>query len=89
VRPDAPPFFVIHGSLDSLVPVEEGRRFVEALRAASKQPVCYLEVPDAQHAFDMFRSVRSHYTLRAIAQFLETVRRGGPRAPEERDIVVP
>jgi acetyl esterase/lipase len=77
VRPDAPAFFVIHGDRDSLVPVDEGRRFAEALRSLSRRPVVYLEVPGAQHAFDMFRSVRSHYTLRAIARFLDTVRLDG------------
>jgi acetyl esterase/lipase len=60
-----------------LVPVDEGRRFAEALRSLSRRPVVYLEVPGAQHAFDMFRSVRSHYTLRAIARFLDTVRLDG------------
>ena len=33
VNPDAPPFFVIHGTNDTLVPVADARAFVEALRA--------------------------------------------------------
>ncbi len=32
VRPDAPPFFVLHGVDDSLIPVPEAREFVAALR---------------------------------------------------------
>ena len=32
VRADAPPFFVIHGSLDTLAPVEDAREFVRLLR---------------------------------------------------------
>ena len=35
VRADAPPFFVLHGTDDSIIPVTEGREFVEALRAVS------------------------------------------------------
>ena len=58
VRPDAPPFFVLHGEDDSLIPVPEAREFVAALRDVSKEPVVYAEIPHAQHAFDFFGSPR-------------------------------
>ena len=58
VRPDAPPFFVAHGDQDTLVPVEDARRFVERLRRISSNPVVYAELPGAQHAFDLFHSIR-------------------------------
>jgi acetyl esterase/lipase len=73
VRADAPPWLVVHGTHDSLVPVEEARRFSAALREVSEAPVCYAEIPDAQHAFEIFRSVRGHHTLRAVRDFLNTV----------------
>lgn len=73
VRADAPPWLVVHGTHDSLVPVAEARRFSAALREASRAPVCYAEIPDAQHAFEIFRSVRGHHTLRAVRDFLNTV----------------
>ena len=38
VRADAPPFFVLHGTDDSLIPVVEAREFVEELRAGVKVP---------------------------------------------------
>ena len=75
VRRDAPPWLVVHGTHDTLVPVSEARRFSEALREVSDNPVCYAEVPDAQHAFEIFRSVRGHHTLRAVAAFLRTIHR--------------
>ncbi|MCH7789456.1 MAG: alpha/beta hydrolase [Acidobacteria bacterium] len=75
VREDAPPFFVIHGSNDSLVPVEQARSFVETLSAKSSSPVIFVELPGAQHAFDIFRSARTSHTIRAVARFLETVRK--------------
>jgi len=53
VNSDAPPFFVVHGTHDTLVPVAEARRFVEALRAVSDAPVLYAELPYTQHAFDV------------------------------------
>lgn len=69
--PDAPPFLVVHGSNDSLVPVAEARHFVERLRAESKNPVAYAEIRGAQHAFDVFPSFRSAAVARGVARFLE------------------
>ncbi len=71
---DAPPMFVIHGRNDTLVPVEQARRFVDRLRGVSTQPVAYAELPLTQHTFDVLRSVRAIHTTRAIARFLEVVR---------------
>ncbi|WP_375475733.1 alpha/beta hydrolase fold domain-containing protein [uncultured Jatrophihabitans sp.] len=71
VGPQAPPFFVVHGAADSLVPVAEARLFAERLRAQSRHPVAYAEVLGAQHAFDIFPSVRSAGVVRGVARFLE------------------
>lgn len=74
VRPDAPPFFVLHGTNDVLVPVEQARSFVRALRTVSRNPVVYAELPRAQHAFDVLPSVRVHHTVLAVERFLAVVR---------------
>jgi len=74
VGPDAPPFFIGHGTNDGLVPVEQARSFARMLREVSTQPVVYAELPRAQHAFDLFSSVRTLHTLRAIDRFLAVVR---------------
>jgi acetyl esterase/lipase len=74
VNSDAPPFFVVHGTHDTLVPVAEARRFVEALRAVSHAPVLYAELPYTQHAFDVLPSVRSAHAVAAVVRFLEGVR---------------
>jgi acetyl esterase/lipase len=71
VHADAPPFFVIHGTHDSLAYVEDTRHFVAALRAASQAPVVYAELPGAQHAFDVFHSRRSAYAVEAVTRFVE------------------
>jgi acetyl esterase/lipase len=73
LRADAPPFFVLHGTDDSLIPVGEAQEFVEELRAASKSPVAYAELPNAQHAFDIFGSPRAHQSAEAVARFLSWV----------------
>ncbi|MCP3986182.1 MAG: alpha/beta hydrolase [bacterium] len=84
VSTDAPPFLVVQGTHDSLVFVEEARRFVEALREKSKSPVLYLELDGAQHAFEVFHSVRSAHAIHAATTFLEDVHRGY-RELAERD----
>jgi len=76
VHLDAPPFFVIHGTHDSLAFVEDAREFVRSLRKVSKRPVVYAEIPGAQHAFDTFHSLRSRHAINAIARFLECARGG-------------
>jgi acetyl esterase/lipase len=68
---DAPPTFVIQGTHDSLVWVEEARVFVDALQGVSAQPVAYAELPGAQHAFEIFHSVRTDHTVNAVCDFLE------------------
>jgi acetyl esterase/lipase len=73
VRADAPPFFVLHGTHDSLASVDEARLFVERLRSASRNPVVYAELPGAQHAWEVFRSVRAMHSVHAVARFLEWV----------------
>jgi acetyl esterase/lipase len=76
VGSSAPPMMIVHGTNDSLVPVDGARRMAAALRRASTQPVVYAELPFAQHAFDTYGSLRTRYTVRAIERFLAYVRAG-------------
>jgi acetyl esterase/lipase len=73
VGPDAPPFFVLHGTNDSLIPVEQARSFTARLREVSRNPVVYAELPCAQHAFDIFGSARAAHAAVAVEQFLAQV----------------
>src|SRR4051794_34814443 len=73
VRPDHPPFFVIHGDLDTLAPVEDAREFVRLLRESSGAPVLYAEMQGAEHAFDVFPSFRSARVIEAVERFLHSV----------------
>jgi acetyl esterase/lipase len=70
ITPDAPDFFVLHGSHDTLVGVDQARMFVAKLREVSKRSVVYAELPGAQHAFDVFPSIRSTHIVRAIDRYL-------------------
>jgi acetyl esterase/lipase len=76
VNDRAPPFLVLHGTHDTMVPVEEARLFVELLRARSRQPVAYAELPGAQHAFEVFASARTGHVVRGVARFLAWVHAG-------------
>jgi acetyl esterase/lipase len=83
VHAGAPPFFVLQGENDTLVPVETARTFVQRLRAVSGSPVAYAELPLAQHAFDVVASLRCLATTSAVGDFLEAARaaRAAPEAP--------
>ena len=70
VTEDAPDFFVMHGAHDSLVSVQQARLFVDRLRATSRRSVVYAELPGAQHAYDVFHSIRSGHVVRAIDRYL-------------------
>jgi acetyl esterase/lipase len=70
ITQDAPDFFVLHGAYDTLVPVGQARLFVEKLRQTSKRTVVYAELSGAQHAFDVFPSIRSAHIVRAIDRYL-------------------
>lgn len=74
----APPFLVIQGANDVFVWREETRAFVEQLRSVSREPVLYAEVPGAQHAFDIFHSVRSAAAADATIAFLDAVHASKP-----------
>jgi len=50
VRSDAPPFLVMHGTEDSVVPVSQSDTFVAAMRAAGAE-VEYHRVVGAEHTF--------------------------------------
>jgi len=70
VTGSAPPFLIIHGDKDTLVPVEEARLFASRLRDVAENPVVYAEISGGQHAFDMFESVRSEHVKHGVERFL-------------------
>jgi acetyl esterase/lipase len=62
---------VLHGANDTLVDVRQARAFVAALREVSKRTVTYHELRGTQHAFEVFSSIRSQNTIRAVQRWLE------------------
>ncbi len=72
---DAPPFLVIHGSGDTVIPVKQARDFVAKLRSESRAPVGYVELPGAGHGFDLTDGARTGSMATAIGLFLDEVHR--------------
>ncbi|OBH28077.1 carboxylesterase [Mycobacterium sp. E342] len=73
VHSGAPPFFVLHGEKDELVPSGQARAFCAALRAAGAATVAHAELANAHHAFDILSTVRSRLAADAVADFLGVV----------------
>lgn len=70
----APPMLVAHGTHDSFVPVTAARDFVERFRtAAPDSRLVYLELPGAQHSFDLYDSVRFRAVVDAAESFTAEV----------------
>ena len=75
VHPEAPPFLVVHGSGDTVIPVAQARSFVERLRSVSRSVVSYVELPGAGHGFDMTDGARTGSIGTAIGLFLNQIHR--------------
>jgi acetyl esterase/lipase len=75
VTDSAPPFFVVHGGSDFVIPVAQAQTFVDELRATSRQPVGYLELPGAHHGFDLVDGKCTGSACTAIELFLNEIHR--------------
>ena len=74
IRPDAPPFLVVHGLQDTLTSPQEAQTFASNLAAVSSEPVGFAGLPATQHAFDVFPSIRTSHVVLGMARFLAVVR---------------
>jgi acetyl esterase/lipase len=71
--PQAPPFLVVHGRSDAVIPVHQAREFVEHLRQVPTHPVVYAELPGTGHGFDIVDPFRAAQMAQAVELFLRTV----------------
>ena len=71
----APPFLVVHGSADAIIPVAEARSFVARLRAVSRAKVGYIELPGLGHGFDLIDARHTAPVVAAIGRFLTQMHR--------------
>lgn len=73
VHRNAPPFLVLHGENDAVVPHGQAREFCTALRGAGARWVSYASIPNAHHAFDTIATLRCQLASEAVATFLGIV----------------
>jgi acetyl esterase/lipase len=78
---DAPPLLIAHGDQDTFpgVPPEHARDFVGRLRRSGVE-VTYVELPGAQHSFDLVHSIRFELLLDGIEAFAARVRSRAARS---------
>ncbi len=76
IREDAPPMMMIHGTLDTLAPVEQAREFASRMRATSDHAFVYTELEGTNHAFDVFPSPRTVRAVEYVERFLSGVYHG-------------
>ncbi len=75
VNENAPPAFLAHGELDTVIREEGARRFADRLRETSENPVVYVELAGAQHGFDVFHSERTERVVDGIEAWAAQVGR--------------
>ncbi len=73
VHAEAPPFLIAHGTQDTLVPPARAHAFAERLREVSRNPVVWIELPGAQHSFDLLDSLRYRSLIDGIEVFASRV----------------
>lgn len=74
---------ITHGTHDLLVRVSAARDFVARFRSAAPQrPLVYLELPGAQHTFDLYQSVRFQAVIDAVDAFTVCVLTSAPAGHE-------
>lgn len=66
----SPPFLLVHGTRDTLVPIAEGRQFLDILRSGGR-PVELVPVPGAEHAFDAVSSRTSRTVAALVRDWLQ------------------
>jgi acetyl esterase/lipase len=74
IHEDAPPFMIVHGTLDSLAAITDGRAFAQRMRRTARNPVIFLELPGTEHGFDCVHSPRTEATIDGVHRFLEWAR---------------
>ncbi len=84
VSHDAPPFLIAHGDNDTLIPTAHADHFVRRLRTCSTGPVVFLQLPGAEHSFDLFHSLRFDEVIDAIEGFGAWVRANRHHTPNAK-----
>ncbi|HEY1276189.1 MAG TPA: alpha/beta hydrolase [Thermoleophilaceae bacterium] len=84
------PLLVVHGDKDTLTSATRARALAEQARSASGDPVVYVELPGAEHSFDLLSSIRFEAVIDGIEAFVASVpTRSRPRPASTTSTVGP
>jgi acetyl esterase/lipase len=74
------PLILVHGEQDTFTSPARALALAQRARQASHNPVVYVELPGAQHSFDLLASIRFEAVIDGIEAFADWVRsRDGER----------
>ena len=68
-----PPLLIVHGDRDTLTSATRARVLAEQARSASAEPVVYVELPGAEHSFDLLSSIRFEAVIDGIEAFAASI----------------
>ena len=67
------PLLIVHGGQDTFTSASQARALAERARRASANPVVYVELPGAQHSFDLLSSIRVEAVIDGIEAFVASI----------------
>jgi acetyl esterase/lipase len=67
------PLLIVHGDQDTLTSPQRARALADRARDASANPVVYVELPGAQHSFDLLTSIRFEAVIDGIEAFVGSI----------------
>ena len=67
------PLLIVHGDQDTFTSAGRARALAERARCASANPVVYVELPGAQHSFDLLSSIRFEAVIDGIEAFATSI----------------
>ena len=70
VSENTPPFLLIQGETDALIPVKETQAFWNALQTKNRNHSTLLTLPLVEHSFDIFPSLTAQCIVPTIERYL-------------------
>jgi dienelactone hydrolase len=67
------PLLIVHGGQDTFTSASRARALAEQARRATANSVVYVELPGAQHSFDLLSSIRLEAVIDGIEAFVGSV----------------
>ena len=83
------PLLIIHGDQDTLTSAKTARALADQARSAYANPVVYVELPGAQHSFDLLTSIRFEAVIDGIDAFAAAIFAAASAAPDLRAVFAP